>query len=313
MTHPEHYTLPPELMTLLATEGLAALPEAVRVLINTAMEVERQHYLGVAPYERGPARQYQANGFKPKTVQTRLGEITFAVPQVRHGDFSPQALEKGLRSEWALTLTLAEMYVQGVSTRKVAAIVEQLCGTQVSSAQVSRATAQLDTILEAWRMRPLSGCPYLLLDARYEKVRVDGAVRDVAVLIAVGVTVDGHQRVLGVSGATSEAEVHWRAFLSSLVGRGLSGVQLLVSDAHEGLAAARWAVFGGVPWQRCPFHLQQNAQAYVPKQELRTEVAADIRAVFNLIPGRLVQSIGDGCIEGQCLPFGHKANHCLRV
>jgi transposase-like protein len=254
MTHPEHYTLPPELMTLLATEGLAALPEAVRVLINTAMEVERQHYLGVAPYERGPARQYQANGFKPKTVQTRLGEITFAVPQVRHGDFSPQALEKGLRSEWALTLTLAEMYVQGVSTRKVAAIVEQLCGTQVSSAQVSRATAQLDTILEAWRMRPLSGCPYLLLDARYEKVRVDGAVRDVAVLIAVGVTVDGHQRVLGVSGATSEAEVHWRAFLSSLVGRGLSGVQLLVSDAHEGLAAARWAVFGGVPWQRCPFH-----------------------------------------------------------
>jgi putative transposase len=173
------------------------------------------------------------------------------------------------------------MYVQGVSTRKVAAIIEQLCGTSVSSTQVSRAAAALDTALDAWRTRPLGECRYLVLDARYEKVRVDGQVRDVAVLIAVGIDPTGHRSVLGVSVSLSEAEVHWREFLSSLVRRGLAGVRLITSDAHEGLAAARRAVFGGVPWQRCQFHLQQNAQAYVPKQELKAEVAADLRAIFN--------------------------------
>jgi transposase-like protein len=200
---------------------------------------------------------------------------------VRQGQFYPEALEKGLRSERALKLTLAEMYVQGVSTRKVAAITERLCGTSVSSSQVSQATAQLDEVLQAWRQRRLSECPYLYLDARYEKVRLEGQVRDAAVLIAVGVTLSGKRIILGVSISCSEQEVHWRAFLSSLIERGLSGVQLIISDAHSGLQAARRAVFGGVPWQRCQFHLQQNAQAYVPRQELKLEVAADIRAIFN--------------------------------
>lgn len=281
MTYPDDYTLSSELLARISQEGLAALPEAIRILVNTAMLVERQKHLGVGPYERSPARADQANGFKPKTVQTRVGPITFAVPQVRHGDFYPQALTKGLRSERALQLALAEMYVQGVSTRKVAAIVEQLCGTQVSSAQVSRATAELDTVLTAWRTRPLAEYPYLVLDARYEKVRTDGQVRDAAVLIATGIDRAGKRAVLGVSVSLSEAEVHWREFLSSLLERGLRGVRLIVSDAHEGLAAARRAVFGGVPWQRCQFHLQQNAQAYVPRVELRAEVAADIRAIFN--------------------------------
>ena len=281
MTYQEHYTLSDELLTRLSQEGLAALPELVRIVVNTAMLAERQQYLGAGPYERSPDRTDQANGFKPKTVKTRVGEVTFAIPQVRHGDFYPQALERGLRSERALNLALAEMYVQGVSTRKVAAIIEQLCGTGVSSAAVSRAAVALDEVLEAWRTRPLGVCHYLLLDARYEKVRVDGQVRDAAVLIAVGVDPTGHRQLLGVSVALSEAEVHWRTFLSSLVARGLRGVQVITSDAHEGLAAARRAVFGAVPWQRCQFHLQQNAQAYVPRHELQAEVAADIRAIFN--------------------------------
>src|SRR6478609_8950520 len=190
MTYSADFTLPPALLEQLCDQGLDAIPEMIRILINSAMLAERQRFLNAGPYERSNERAAHANGFKPKTVLTRQGQITFEVPQVREGGFYPQALEKGLRSERALTLTLAEMYVQGVSTRKVAAIVEQLCGTQVSSGQVSRATAQLDTILEAWRTRALSACPYLLLDARYEKVRVDGAVRDGAVLIAVGVTTD---------------------------------------------------------------------------------------------------------------------------
>lgn len=285
MTYQPDYTvsgLSQELLERLTEEGLDALPEMIRIVINSAMQAERLKYLGVgAPYERSPERQDQSNGYKAKSVRTRVGEITFSVPQVRGGDFYPQALEKGLRSERALTLALAEMYVQGVSTRKVAAITEKLCGTAVSSAAVSRAAAQLDEALEGWRNRPLGECPYLTLDARYEKVRQDGQVRDAAVLIATGIARTGHRRMLGVSVSLSEHEVHWRAFLQSLVSRGLSGVRLITSDAHEGLGAARKAVFGGVPWQRCQFHLQQNAQGYVPRQEMKGEVAQDIRAIFN--------------------------------
>jgi len=282
MTYRPDYTLSEELLEHLTDEGLDALPEMIRIVINTAMQAERLKYLGVdAPYERSSERADQANGYKPKSVKTRLGEITFSVPQVRGGDFYPGALEKGLRSERALTLALAEMYVQGVSTRKVAAITEKLCGTSVSSTHVSRAAAQLDQALEGWRNRPLGECPYLILDARYEKVRQDGQVRDAAVLTAIGISRSGRRQMLGVSLSLSEAEVHWRGFLQSLVSRGLGGVRLIVSDAHEGLTAARKAVFGGVGWQRCQFHLQQNAQAYIPRQDMKGEVAADIRAIFN--------------------------------
>ena len=285
MTYQSDYTvstLSQELLERLTEEGLEALPEMIRIVINTAMQAERLKYLGVtAPYERSAERADQANGYKAKTLKTRVGEVTFAVPQVRSGDFYPQALEKGLRSERALTLALAEMYVQGVSTRKVAAITEKLCGTAISSTQVSRAAAQLDETLQGWRNRPLGECPYLILDARYEKVRQDGQVRDAAVLTAIGISRSGRRQMLGVSLSLSEGEVHWRAFLQSLMSRGLAGVRLIVSDAHEGLTAARKAVFGGAPWQRCQFHLQQNAGAYVPRQDMKREVATDIRAIFN--------------------------------
>ncbi len=283
MTYQPDCTLSPALLEQLAANGLDALPDLIRIMINTAMQIERQRHLGVGPYERSPERQGYANGYKPKTVTTRVGDITFAVPQVRDGSFYPQALEKGLRSERALMLALAEMYVQGVSTRKVAAITEQLCGTSISSTQVSRAAAQLDGVLEAWRTRPLGVCPYLFLDARYEKVRQEGQVRDVAVLIASGVAPTGKRQLLGVSVALGEHEVHWRSFLQHVVARGLCGVQLVISDDHAGLCAARQAVVGGVPWQGCQFHLQQNAQAYVLRQDMKAEVAADIRAIFNAL------------------------------
>lgn len=281
MTHRSELTLPTDLLEAIVDQGLDVLPELVRVLVNEVMRIERQQYLAAAPYQRTAERRGHANGFKPKTVATRLGEITFAVPQVREGGFYPQALEKGLRSERALNLALAEMYVQGVSTRKVAAIVEQLCGSAVSSSQVSRAAAQLDEVLTAWRERPLGEIAYLFLDARYETVREDGQLRALAILIAAGVTPDGHRCILGVSVSLGEQEVHWRTFLQSLVSRGLRGVKLIISDDHPGLRAARQAVFGGVPWQRCQFHLQQNAQAYVPRKELQATVAAEIRTVFN--------------------------------
>jgi transposase-like protein len=260
------------------------LPEAIRLLLNAAMRIERERFLGAAEHERTPARSGYANGFKDKTLTTRLGPITFDVPQVRNtGErtFYPSALERGLRSERALKLALAEMYVQGVSTRKVAAITEQLIGTSVSSASVSRAAAELDGCLEAWRNRPLGELHYLLLDARYERVRIEGGVRDAAVLVAVGVDREGRRQVVGVSVSLSEQEVHWRSFLTGLVSRGLTGVRLIVSDDHAGLKAARLAVFGGVPWQRCQFHLQKNAQSYILRQANKQEVAITIRAIFN--------------------------------
>lgn len=281
MTYQGDFTLPTELLEQIATNGFDKLPELIRVVVNAAMQAERQQYLGAAPYQRTPERQDQANGYKPKTVKTRLGEITFDVPQVREGGFYPDALEKGLRSERALTMTLAEMYIQGVSTRKVSAILEQLCGTSVSATQVSKAIALLDETLEAWRQRPLCECPYLILDARYEKVRQDGQVRDAAILMASGIDLKGKRHLLGVSASLGEHEIHWRIFLENLVARGLRGVQLITSDDHPGLKAARIAVFGGIPWQRCQFHLQQNASAYVPRRSMLSEVAADIRAIFN--------------------------------
>lgn len=281
MTYEPNYTLPTELLEQIAADGLEALPDLIRIVINTAMRAERQQYLKVRPYERSEERQDYANGYKDKTVTTRVGDITFAIPQVRQGQFYPEALEKGLRSERALKLTLAEMYVKGVSTRKVAAITEQLCGHEVSSTQVSRATAELDQSLRAWRERRLAEHAYLYLDATYVPVRQEGQVRDAAVLIAVGLTNAGKRSIIGVSVSLSEAEVHWRQFLQSLVERGLRGVQLIISDAHAGLKAARQAVFGGVPWQRCQFHLQHNAQSYVTRQEQQAEVATDIRAIFN--------------------------------
>ena len=281
MTYQSDFSLQTELLEQIAAHGFDKLPELIRVVVNAAMQAERQQYLGAAPYQRTPERQDQANGYKPKTVKTRMGEITFDVPQVRKGDFYPEALEKGLRSERALTMTLAEMYIQGVSTRKVTAVLEQLCGTSVSSTQVSKASALLDEILKAWRQRPLCECPYLILDARYERVRQDGQLRDAAILMACGIDLKGKRQLLGVSASLGEHEIHWRTFLEELVARGLRGVQLITSDDHQGLKAARMAVFGGVPWQRCQFHLQQNASSHVTRRAMLSEVAADIRGIFN--------------------------------
>jgi len=281
MIYKNDCTLPTKYLEQLTEQGLEGLPDMIRVLVNQAMQVERENYLQAKHYERSENRRGYANGYKAKTVKTRVGEVVFDIPQVRGGGFYPQALEKGLRSERALLMTLAEMYVQGVSTRKVSAITERLCGTQVSASQVSRAAKLLDEVLETWRNRPLGEIVYLYLDARYEKVRQAGSVRDAAILIASGVKRDGRRSILGISVSLSEAEVHWRAFLEELVQRGLHGVQLIISDNHAGMKIARKAVFTGIPWQRCQFHLQQNAGQYIPKVGMRLEAAEDIRTIFN--------------------------------
>jgi len=278
--HPESNVVD-TVVQLLCESGLSQMAEAVRIMLNEAMRLERIQVIEAKPYQRTESRRGYANGFKPKTLDTRLGAITFQVPQTRNVEFYPSALEKGVRSERALKLAIAEMYVQGVSTRKVTEVMQQLCGLDVSSTQVSRATQLLDEELTAWRQRPIGEIPYLVLDARYEKVRHGGSVVSCAVLIAVGITPEGHRSLLGVSVSLSEAEVHWREFLGSLQERGLHGVRLIVCDDHTGLKAARQARFAGVLWQRCQFHLQQNAGHYVPRIEMRSDVAADLRAIFD--------------------------------
>jgi putative transposase len=281
VAHQPDFNVTETVVQLLCESGLSQVAEAVRIMLNEAMRIERSQVIEAAPYERNERRRGYANGFKPKTLETRLGAITVQVPQTRGVDFYPSALEKGVRSERALKVAIAEMYVQGVSTRKVTEVMQQLCGLEVSSTQVSRAAQLLDEELSAWRQRPIGEIPYLVLDARYEKVRHGGSVVSCAVLIAVGIAPDGHRALLGVSVSLSEAEVHWRDFMGSLQDRGLHGVKLIVSDDHAGLKAAREARFAAVPWQRCQFHLQQNAGHYVPRISMRGEVAADVRAIFD--------------------------------
>lgn len=279
MTHQAHPSVTREVVQVLAEHGFDGMAQTMELLINECMKIERQQALGVGPYQRGEARHGQANGFKPKRLKTRVGALQLAVPQVRGAKFYPRALERGSRSEKALRLALAEMYVQGVSTSKVTKITERLCGCEISSSDVSRATARMDEELQKWRTRPVGQIKYLVLDARYEKIRHGGSIVDCSVLIAIGVDTEGRRSVLGVSVSLSEAEVHWREFFKSLLERGLHGVELITSDAHAGLKEARKACFPGVPWQRCQFHLMRNALAHVPREDMKREVMDDLRSV----------------------------------
>ena len=282
MTHQNDDNQPSPAVQHILQNGMQGIADAIALLFNEAMQIERSQALQAQPHERTDKRTGYANGFIPKTVATRVGDVRLAVPQVRGNiEFYPSSLEKGLRSERALKLAIAEMYVQGVSTRKVTTILQEMCGLEVSSTQVSRVSAELDQELEKWRNRPLGEFKMLILDARYEKVRIDGTVRSCAVLIAIGINSEGKRSVIGLSAKLSEAEVHWRDFLASLQERGLHGVEFIVSDQHVGLKAALQARFPGILWQRCQFHFQQNAMAYVPSVHLREEVARDIRSIFN--------------------------------
>jgi transposase-like protein len=281
MAHQPNNSLPEAAVEIFLKQGPEGLVNALTLLLNSAMKIQREHHLKAKPYERTEERESYANGYKPKVLKTRMGAIELSVPQTRDGLFYPSCIEKGIRSERALKVALAEMYIQGVSTRKVAKITEELCGFEISSASVSRTTMELDEELGKWRNRALGSFPYVFLDARYEKVRHGGAVVSSAILIAIGIDTLGKRQVLGVSVALSEAEVHWRAFLQSLQSRGLHGVLLFTSDKHEGLKSGLRTVFPSVPWQRCQFHLQQNAQAYVPRHDMKAKVASDIRHIFN--------------------------------
>ena len=267
----------------LVAEGPQVMAQVVTALMNLAMRMEREQFLGAGHYERVAERRGYANGTKPKLIDTLAGTLSLEVPKTAGTDepYFPQALERGRRSCRAVMLAVAEMYVCGVSTRDAERVMAEFGLKSLSSTQVSRATKLLDGELEAWRARTLGEIRYLFLDARYEKSRQGGVVRDAAVLSAFAVGPDGRRRILGVSVALSEAEVHWRAFLESLVARGMRGVQFVTSDDHAGLEAARKAVLGGAVWQRCQFHLAQNAIHHAPAASSRKRIGAQLREVWN--------------------------------
>ena len=273
-------TLIDQIIKELIGQGMEGIRPVLELLFNTAMKVERDEFLGAAAYERSCERKGYANGFKPKEIQTRMGPLELAVPQTRGTGFYPNSIEKGTRSERALKVAIAQMYLEGVSTRRVQEITEKLCGYEISSTQVSRVTQELDEQFEKFRNRPIGEICYLVVDATYVKVRHNGSVMSMAILLAYGVTPEGKREILGASTSLSEAEVHWREFFKNLQSRGMHGVRLGISDDHPGLKSARMAVFPSIPWQRCQFHLSQNAQSYAPKKSMKVEIADTMREIF---------------------------------
>lgn len=297
MNHLKDYTPYEGILQLINQHGFDEIKNSMTKLFNEAMKYERSEVLRAGPYERSKARNGYANGFKDKKVKTRIGELNLRVPQTRDSNFYPSALERGVRSERALTLTLAEMYVNGVSTRKVSGILKTMCDTEISSTTVSRISSEMDQELGEWRNRKLGKIPYLILDARYENVRQGGNIVRCSVLIALGIRSDGRRSVLGVSVSLSEAEIHWRDFVLGLKERGLHGVEMISSDDHSGLRAALKSTMPSVPWNRCQFHLQQNAGSYAPKVSMKKEIAEDIRGVFNAINRAEADRLLEGLVD----------------
>jgi transposase-like protein len=250
--------------------------------LQTILEEELSAHLGAERYERTEGRRGYRNGSKPRTLTTRVGTLELAVPQDRDGTFSTELFARYQRTEQALVLSLMEMYVQGVSTRKVAAITEALCGTRFSKSQVSALAGRLDPELAAWRERPLTApsYPYVWVDARYEHVRVDGRVVSQGVLLVTGLRGDdGRRELLGVAVADTESEATYHELFRCLKARGLSGVRLVISDDHAGLRSAIVRHFQGAGWQRCQVHVTRNLLGQVAKAK-RSEVAAGLREVF---------------------------------
>jgi putative transposase len=257
------------------------LKEIVERVLQELLEAEMTEHIGAAPYERAQNRKGHRNGYKPRALRTRVGTLNLLVPQDREGTFSTRLFSRYQRNEKALVLALMEMYVEGVSTRKVKEITEELCGISFSKSLVSSLASSLDSELEAWRSRRLEveTYPYLFVDARYEKVRVDHRVVNQGVLIVSGVRDDGMREILGVEVADTESEATYQELFRSLKRRGLSGVELVVSDDHEGLKAAVARHFQGASWQRCQVHYARNLLGMVSYAS-RKELAADLRAIF---------------------------------
>jgi len=280
MTHYQ-VTLDPQTLQRLFS-GDSQLGQLLEAVLNQVLEAQVAEQLQAAPYERTEQRQGYRNGYKPRRLSTRVGRLVLRVPQVRDGVFSSELFARYQRSEQALILTLMEMVVNGVSTRKVARITEQLCGTSFAKSTVSDLCKGLDPLVTAWNERDLSGqrYPFVLVDALVLKVREAGRVRAVSALLAVGVNAGGYREILGVQLGDSESERSWMSFFTWLKARGLAGGDLVVSDHHGGLVNAIQVHFQGASWQRCQTHLSANIADATPKA-LHEEVHGRLHAIFD--------------------------------
>jgi putative transposase len=249
------------------TEDGDLVKAVVAATLQETLEAEMDEALGAQKGERTPTRVGYRSGYYSRTLVTRVGKIELRVPQDREGRFRTEVFERYQRSEKALVTAMMEMYIQGVSTRKVRAVTEELCGHQFSSSSISRIVAQLDEELEQFAKRRLEEeYPYLVLDARYEKVRENGTVSSQAVLIAIGIDWEGRRNVLAVEMANRESASGWKGLLMGLRERGLRGVQLAISDDHAGLKRAIREVLPEAAWQRCYVHFLRNALDYLPRK-----------------------------------------------
>ena len=277
-------------------------PEFLRGIVERAVQAildeEMTAHLGAGRYERGEGRTGYRNGSRPRTLTTRVGTLDLRVPQDRDGTFSTELFARYQRSEQALVTTLMEMYVQGISTRKVAAITEELCGKSVSKSQVSALVGRLDPELAAWRSRPLTAAayPYLVVDARYEHARVDGRVVTLGVLVVAAVRDDGRREILAVEEADTESAATYHDLFTRLKDRGLRGVELVTSDDHRGLTSAIARHFQGASWQRCQVHFGRNLRGSVGARH-RGRLGEDLRGIFGAASAAQARAAARACAQ----------------
>jgi len=272
-------TVSDALLSNLLSGGKEGLGELVESVLNQVLEAQAEEQLGAGRYERCEGRRGYRNGYRPRQLYSRVGPMVLRVPQFRDGSFSTEIFQRYQRSEQALVLALMEMVVNGVSTRKVAKITEELCGTAFSKSTVSRLCAALEARVRAWGERPLGSFPLLLVDALYVKVREDERVVTKAALLVSGVNAEGYREVLGLRLGDSESEGFWRDMFDWLKGRGLHGVAFVVSDEHKGLVGAVRRCFQGATWQRCQVHFGRNVLSHTPSRH-KAALAEGLKRVF---------------------------------
>jgi len=272
-------TVSDALLSNLLSGGKEGLGELVESVLNQVLEAQAEERLGAGRYERSEARTGYRNGYRTRQFYSRVGPLTLRVPQFRDGSFSTEIFQRYQRSEQALVLALMEMVVNGVSTRKVAKITEELCGTLFSKSTVSRLCAALDARVRAWSERPLGRFPFLLIDALYVKVREDERIVTKAALLVSGVHAEGYREVLGLKLGDSESEGFWRDLFDELKGRGLEGVAFVVSDEHKGLVGAIRRCFQGAVWQRCQVHFARNVLAHTPSRH-KAAMTEGLKRIF---------------------------------
>lgn len=270
-----------EILQLLSTDHDQAFRELLKNSLNSILMAESTAQLKAEPYERSEERTDSRNGIRERDLKTRIGRITLTVPRHRNVPFKTLVFENYSRSEAALIASMAEMVINGVATRKVSRIMETLCGTSYSKSTVSEVCKDLDEKVKEFRERPLTGnYPFLTVDATYFKVRVNHRIISRAFMIAYGTNQEGHREILGFGVYENESKITWNAFLQGLKDRGLRGLLMITSDAHEGIQDAVSKVFPDVPWQRCQFHFSKNISEKAPKK-YQAGIRADLQEMWN--------------------------------